>query len=97
MRAKPESDWKDYNVTARDLIVDSEIYITFSCAGCRMIREANVWKIGARPPGDAIAVHGGPSRKPELPSCARQNVVEVFMNGAAAQEYAVGRSLLGIA
>lgn len=54
MRARSESDWKDYNVTARDLIVDSEIYITFSCAGCRMIREANVWKIGARLADDPL-------------------------------------------
>lgn len=54
MRARPETDWKDYNVTARDLVADSEVYITFSCLGCRLIKEANVWKIGARLADDAI-------------------------------------------
>lgn len=48
MRARPESTWKDYSVTARDLVSDSEIYITFSCLGCRLIREVCLWKIGSR-------------------------------------------------
>ena len=48
MRARPESTWKDYNVTARDLVSDSEIYITFSCLGCRLIREVCLWNIGSR-------------------------------------------------
>lgn len=54
MRAKPENEWRDYNVTARDLVTDSEIYVTFSCVGCRLIKEASVWRIGARLADDAI-------------------------------------------
>ena len=54
MRSRPEQEWKDYNVTARDLVADSSIYILFDCAGCRAMREACVWKIGARLADDPI-------------------------------------------
>lgn len=54
MRSRPESEWRDYNVTARDLVADSSIYILFDCRGCRVMRETSVWRIGARLADDPI-------------------------------------------
>src|SRR5690606_9214314 len=35
-------------VTARDLVVWRDIVISAFCEGCRVTREMNVWRIGAR-------------------------------------------------
>ncbi|WP_453977922.1 hypothetical protein [Brevundimonas sp. Marseille-Q4549] len=48
MRSRPVSAWKDYNVTARDLVADGSITADFSCEGCRRIVEFSIWKLGAR-------------------------------------------------
>lgn len=54
MRAKPESEWTADNVTARDLVQDSAIVVTFRCEGCRCARRFNLWKIGDRLADTAI-------------------------------------------
>lgn len=41
-------------MSARDLVADGSVYISFSCDGCRAIREADVWRIGARLADDPI-------------------------------------------
>lgn len=45
--AKPIHQWRDYNTTARDLVQDSSVVVSFDCVGCRRSVELNVWKIGA--------------------------------------------------
>ncbi len=47
MKAKPIEKWRDYNVSARDLVSDSNIVASFNCVGCRRWVEFNAWKIGA--------------------------------------------------
>lgn len=48
MRAKPVEEWRDYNVTARDLVQDGSTTLSIYCRGCNLTTEANVWKIGSR-------------------------------------------------
>lgn len=47
MRSRPVEEWKNYNVTARDIAADASITVTFDCEGCRLIAEFNIWKVGA--------------------------------------------------
>lgn len=47
MRARPEIEWRSYNVTARDIAQDSSFTVSFDCMGCRSIVEFNIWKVGA--------------------------------------------------
>ncbi len=46
MRSRPVEEWKDYNVTARDIVADGSMTVSFDCAGCRLITEFNIWKVG---------------------------------------------------
>lgn len=48
MRAKVESEWKDYNVTTRDVIGAGDIRLSISCDGCRKITQLDPWKVGER-------------------------------------------------
>lgn len=41
-------EWTAENVTARDLVVWRDIVVSAFCEGCRVTREMNVWRIGAR-------------------------------------------------
>lgn len=45
---RPPEDWTAENVTARDLVVWRDIVVSAYCEGCRVSREMNVWRIGAR-------------------------------------------------
>jgi hypothetical protein len=48
MKARPVSEWRDWNVSARDIVSDGEVLVTVHCDGCRRVTQMNVWKIGAR-------------------------------------------------
>jgi hypothetical protein len=54
MRSKSPEEWKDYNVTARDLVADSSVTLSILCRGCNLTTEANIWKIGARLADDPL-------------------------------------------
>lgn len=45
---RPPEEWTAENVTARDLVVWRDIVVSVFCGGCRVSREMNVWRIGAR-------------------------------------------------
>ena len=45
---RPPEEWTAENVTARDLVVWRDIVVSAYCKGCRVSREMNVWRIGAR-------------------------------------------------
>lgn len=45
---RPPEEWTAENVTARDLVVWRDIVVSAFCEGCRVSREMNVWRIGAR-------------------------------------------------
>lgn len=45
---RPPEEWTAENVTARDLVVWRDIVVSAYCEGCRVSREMNVWRIGAR-------------------------------------------------
>ncbi|MBK1970803.1 hypothetical protein JIX59_15790 [Brevundimonas diminuta] len=44
----PPEEWTAATVTARDLVVWRDIVVSAFCEGCRVTREMNVWRIGAR-------------------------------------------------
>lgn len=48
MKARPVEEWKDYNVTARDIVADADVTVSISCDGCRKIAVMNIWTVGAR-------------------------------------------------
>ena len=48
MRARPETEWRDYNVTARDVIGAGDIKVSIGCDGCRKITQLDPWKVGER-------------------------------------------------
>lgn len=41
-------EWTPENVTAHDLVVWRDIVLSVLCEGCRLSKEMNVWRIGAR-------------------------------------------------
>ena len=45
---RPPEEWTAENVTARDLVVWRDIVLSVQCEGCRLSKEMNVWRIGAR-------------------------------------------------
>lgn len=45
---RPPEEWIAESVTARDLVVWRDIVMSAFCEGCRVTREMNVWRIGAR-------------------------------------------------
>ncbi|MBK1974779.1 hypothetical protein JIX58_03340 [Brevundimonas diminuta] len=45
---RPPEEWTAATVTARDLVVWRDIVVSAFCEGCRVTREMNVWRIGAR-------------------------------------------------
>lgn len=45
---RPPEEWTAATVTARDLVVWRDIVVFAFCEGCRVTREMNVWRIGAR-------------------------------------------------
>ena len=48
MRARPVEEWKDWNVTARDIVSDADVTVSIACDGCRKISVVNIWKVGER-------------------------------------------------
>lgn len=54
MRSKPPEQWTPETVTARDLVTDSSITVLLHCEGCRLSREMNIWKVGARLADDPL-------------------------------------------
>lgn len=48
MDARPISEWKDWNVTARDVAAHGDVVVYVGCTGCRRITAMNIWKVGNR-------------------------------------------------
>lgn len=45
---RPPEEWTAEQVTARDIVPYRDIVLMLCCDGCRITREVNVWRIGAR-------------------------------------------------
>lgn len=48
MDARPISEWKDWNVTARDVVAHGDVVVYVECNGCRRVTAMNIWKVGNR-------------------------------------------------
>ncbi|MFZ4163781.1 hypothetical protein [Brevundimonas sp. NPDC058933] len=46
--------WKAETLTARDAVPHRDVTLSIYCPGCHMIRELNVWTIGARLADDPL-------------------------------------------
>ncbi|WP_155988110.1 hypothetical protein [Brevundimonas sp. EAKA] len=42
------TEWKDWNVSARDIVADGEVSVMIHCDGCRRVSSMNIWKVGGR-------------------------------------------------
>lgn len=41
-------DWKAETLTARHIVAQRDVVLSIHCQGCRLITEADAWKVGAR-------------------------------------------------
>lgn len=46
--------WTAETLTARDVVAYRDVVLSIHCPGCNIIREVNVWKIGARLADDPL-------------------------------------------
>lgn len=46
--------WTAETLTARDVVAYRDVVLSIHCLGCNIIREVNVWKIGARLADDPL-------------------------------------------
>ncbi|WP_312145389.1 hypothetical protein [Brevundimonas sp.] len=46
--------WTAETLTARDVVPYADVTLSIHCIGCKLIRELNVWKIGARLADDPL-------------------------------------------